>query len=274
MNIARPTAEDYFLMGRAIHEEVDELPVVVFPVDHGAYSDSLHMRRPFETAGLNVHFYERGPYTQEGRKVQDTLYECAHRYNYFDKGSSVKTRKWLPHLASILKNRIQQYREREENSHLELDDCLDQSNALRFGEYRTMLTPLSEALFYITQKVGAHFAILFEDYIGYGTASSGIGAYVYGFELARMSGIDGFFLASSVDSSGGVAHFAAVRPKPLIYPTPEDWIFHNAPHTWRYLNSFPEFEGRGVGRKRKADKPSHTVPDFEQFIELFGLTPK
>ncbi len=197
----RPDGDLFYMMGRKIQGEIGDAHLVIIPVDHGAYSDSVWMRPFLKEAGVNATYYMRGPYTWRGSAME--YFVKLHNLSY----------------------------------PVERDHCVDQTNFRRFGEYRLTFTPLKEPLAFLRLIGGADYLMLWEDSIGEKTASSGLGAYVYAATLAKCDrSLKGFFLAASRDFSGGLAHFAAERiPAEKTHETPEHWIQQNAPRTWEYL---------------------------------------
>ncbi len=190
-----------------IRLKLDNDCFLVLPVDHGAFSDfSKNLSPAFEAYDLNFIPYKRGPYTKKWKNYEEQALKIAN----FDV-------------------------EKERSLGLVIEDCLDQSNELRFGEYRIMRTPFEEPLEFIKTIKTPEYLLMFEDVVGSDRASSGLGAFVYGFELAKRAGIKGFYLAVSSDFSRGLADFAARRPEGRQFETPEDWIRKRAPHTWQYL---------------------------------------
>ena len=70
MGNTRPTQEEYFTMGQQIRDDIGNKRVLICPVDHGAYADSLFMMEPLRDAGVNALYYERGPYTHRSKIAQ------------------------------------------------------------------------------------------------------------------------------------------------------------------------------------------------------------
>lgn len=216
MGDVRPTYEENYALGLEVRRIVGNKKVVVCPVDHGAFEDAKYLREPLNDAGVNALWYKRGPYSMPG-----CLSEGLQRVMSW----------WYDS---------------------ELEDCLDQSNMKRFGEYRMIWTPLREIEKFVERNGGADYFLGFEDWMDSGV--SGMGLYVFGRMLATRGVVKDSFVAASSDSTGGLANFAAKRLVERSFTSPESYVYHNAPRTYAYLLRKGAIRDIKTSEKRESTK--------------------
>lgn len=202
MGETRPDFDEFYQMGLDIREDVGRSKIVICPVDHGAYMDSLFMREPIRAAGVNAVYFQRGPYTlwpKLREKMEDVWSEVV-------KGQD-----------------------------LSREDCIDQGTTRIYGEYRKILTSAREVAKFFQEVGDAKYFLGFDDWADSGV--SALGVYVFGLVNHERFGIplENVRLAASSDSTGGLAHNAARRSVPRIYPSPEAYMEERRPKTFNYL---------------------------------------
>ena len=203
MGDTRPDFDEFYQMGLDIREDVGRSKVVICPVDHGAFMDSLFMREPIMAAGVNAVFFQRGPYTL-WPKLMERLEDVS---------------------SEVVRDQD-----------LRREDCIEQGTTQIYGEYRKILTSAREVQKFMQEIGDVKYFIGFDDWADSGI--SALGVYVFGLVNHERFGIPlrNIRMATSSDSTGGLAHFAARRSVPRIYTSPEVYIEDRRPKTFDYLS--------------------------------------